>query len=98
MSRRIIGVVLVLALVALLPACKKLPAMEANAPGAAQTEARPSPDQVPAAWGALVGVSSVSEYPDLVQLWFQDDQKNVRMVVYRLSTHQLVHAKLIRRG
>ncbi len=96
MSRRVVGVVLVLALVALLPACKRLPVSPSSQP--VPTEALVQSDQIPAAWGNLIGVSSVAAYPDLVQLWFQDEQKNVRVVVFQLSTSQLLNARLIRRG
>lgn len=97
MSRRTFGVLLVLALVLLLPACK-LPERSISQAGAAPNEALVAADKIPAAWGNLVAVSSVAEYPDLVQMWFQDDQKNVRMVVFQVPTGQLVNAKLLRRS
>ena len=95
MSRRVIGVLLILALVALMPACQKL----SNAPttGVAKEVLR-TPASIPPEWGRLVGVSSTALYPDLVQLWFQDDSLNVRMVVFSVQTGQLLNANLIPRG
>jgi len=35
---------------------------------------------IPAEYGALVDVTAMDEYPNWVQLWFQDDQGVIRMV------------------
>jgi hypothetical protein len=53
---------------------------------------------VPAAWGDLVAVSSIGDYPDLVQLYFQDEQKTVRQVVMRVKTGELLNTFVIRRN
>ncbi len=95
MSRRIVGVLLILALVALMPACQKLPT--APKAGVAKEVLR-TPASIPPEWGRLVGVSSAPQYPDLVQLWFQDDSLNVRMVVFSVATGELWNASLIPRG
>ena len=35
--------------------------------------------------------------PDLVQLWFQDSNGNLRMAVFNVETNQLLHTTQIRR-
>jgi len=95
MPRRMIGVLLILALVALLPACQKL-SPSPRTPIA--KEVLRTPTAIPGEWGRLVGVSSAPLYPDLVQLWFQDDSLNVRMVVFSVQTGELVNASLVPRS
>lgn len=95
MSHRILAVLLTLTLVALMPACQKLPATPKA--GVAKEVLR-TPASIPPEWGRLVGVSSAPQYPGLVQLWFQDDSLNVRMVVFSVQTGELLNASLIPRG
>lgn len=55
-------------------------------------------DSIPSKWGNLISVSSVPEYPTTVQLWFQDENGNVRMVPYSINRNQLIsHFRLIHR-
>jgi len=81
-------------LVTLLPACRKMPERSTVLP----VETLTSPTMVPAAWGDLVAVSSIGDYPDLVQLYFQDEQKVVRQVVMRVKTGELLTTFVIRRN
>lgn len=90
-------VVVVCLATAALPGCRPLGPPEVKTRAAA-VETLPSGDAVPAAWGRLAGVSSVAQYPDLVQLWFEDDAGTVRVVVYRASTGELINARRIARG
>jgi len=84
------GKVAVLVLLALTAgACAELPGGtpdEATAIPAVETGSIRS---VPAVWGDLMAVSSSSEFPNLFQLWFQDETGNVRMVVYDTQTRTL---------
>lgn len=97
MSRQALGLVLVLALAVTVVACEKLPG---PASGSTQlpVETLTRPDAIPAAWGNLVGVSAVGQYPDLVQLWFQDEQKVIRIAVMRATTMEVLNARIIRRN
>jgi len=45
-------------------------------------------DSIPADWGDMIGVSSVPEYKTWVQLWFQDEEGNVRMVPYAIDSNR----------
>jgi hypothetical protein len=42
------------------------------------------PDAIPASWGKLVAVSSVTSAEDWVQLWFQDEGGTIRMTRYNV--------------
>ena len=99
MSRQAMGLVLVLALAVTAFACEKLPARGSPRPQL-PVEALTRPDAVPAAWGNLVGVTTVGQYPSYVQLWFQDDQKVIRVVTLRATntTVDILGARLIRRN
>ena len=98
MSRRHrVAGILVLVIGALLTAsCAKMSAPTAT-PGGIPTEVLTARDTVPLEWGSLVSVSSVAEYPDLVQLWFEDREGTIRYVVMSLRTHELRNAHVIRR-
>lgn len=88
---------LVLLVVALLAAsCAKISAPTA-APGGIPGETLVSRSTVPAGWGSLVSVSSVPEYPELAQLWFQATDGTVRYAVVSLRTHEILNAHVIRR-
>lgn len=55
-------------------------------------------DSIPSKWGNLISVSSVPEYTTYVQLWFQDEDGNVRMVPYSIKRNQMIsHFRLIHR-
>jgi CelD/BcsL family acetyltransferase involved in cellulose biosynthesis len=96
MRAAVIAVVVCLATAAL-PGCRPLGPPEVKTRAAA-VEALPSGDAIPAAWGRLAGVSSVAQYPDLIQLWFEDDAGVVRVAVYRATTGELINARRIARG
>jgi hypothetical protein len=85
---------LVLLLIALVPACRKMPERTAVLP----TETLTDPTMVPAAWGDLEAVSSVADHPDLVQLYFQDEQGTIRRVVMRVQTGELLNVFVIKRN
>lgn len=92
-----VTVVLVCAAMAALPGCRPLGPPEVKSRAAAE-ETLPSGDVVPASWGRLAGVSSAGQYPDLVQLWFEDNDGVVRLAVYRVTTGELITARRIARG
>jgi hypothetical protein len=55
-------------------------------------------NSIPAKWGKLVSVSSVPDIEKWVQLWFQDDEGNIRVVPYNVSDNYLsIQARMIRR-
>ena len=97
MRRTIVGVVVCAALIVALPGCRKLDRAEVKTRATVE-EVLPSGDMIPASWGRLAGVSSAANYPELVQLWFEDDAGVVRLAVYRLTTGELINARRITRG
>ncbi len=59
----------------------------------------PQADSIPSAWGKLISVSSVTNVPNWAQLWFVDDEGNIRMVPYNVRDNRLAtEARLIRRS
>jgi hypothetical protein len=84
-------------IVVALSGCRRLGPPEARAK-VAVTETLPSGDVVPTEWGRLVSVSSIADYTDLVQLWFEDGGGAIRIVVFRVSTGELLSARRISRG
>ncbi|HEX6850247.1 MAG TPA: hypothetical protein VF139_02485 [Candidatus Polarisedimenticolaceae bacterium] len=97
MRRTVVGAFVCLALIVALPGCRRLGAPDVRTRAAA-AETLPSGDVVPASWGRLAGVSSAGQYPDLVQLWFEDHDGVVRVAVYRATTGELINARRIVRG
>jgi hypothetical protein len=98
MSRRRKTILALLAVFVLVPSCTKISPPLPQTGTALADEALPAGGAIPQEWGTLVSVSTAAVYPSLVQLWFQDREGNVRMVVLDLTTHQFTNAKLIRRG
>jgi hypothetical protein len=96
MSRTATGLALVLALALTVTGCQKLSDPWSGG-GQLPAATLSRPDAIPSAWGDLVSVSAVSQYPDLLQLWFQDDQKVIRVVVMRPATMALLQARVIHR-
>ena len=93
-----IGVVILAGIVVALSGCRKLGPADVRFDVAAVGEALPSGNVIPASWGRLAGVSSIEHYPDLVQMWFEDGSGDVRVVVYRVRTGELLSARRIARG
>ncbi len=91
MLRRVTGILALSMLVLLLPSCAKLESSTPQAGGVA-VEKLERATSIPAEWGNLISVSSVSAFPDLLQLWFQDREGIVRMVVFDASKNLLLHA------
>ncbi len=96
MPRTTVWVLLLLAVVLLAPACTPI-SSSSSAPGGLPSEKLPAIDSIPADWGNLVAVTTTPAYPDLAQLWLQDREGKIRLVVFNLSTAELTQAKRIGR-
>jgi hypothetical protein len=94
---RLAGALVFVALALLVTSCAKISEPTA-VPGGIPEETLASRGTLPAAWGDLVSVSSVSEYPELVQLWFRGTDGTVRYAVVSLRTHEILNAHVIRRA
>jgi len=94
LSRRrkwIVIVVVILALLSLSWSCTKIRESEWGKPGKGNVafETLPATDSVPLNWGKLVSVSSSPNLPYAFQLWFQDEQGNLRMVLFDMHANIL---------
>ena len=79
-------------LVLLASSCTKLPEYVPAGKGDVAMETLSDKSSIPLKWGNLVSVtSSGGDAPDVFQLWFQDEQGNVRMVNYDIPTNSLFH-------
>jgi hypothetical protein len=94
MVRKTAGFFVLLALVLLSQACRKLPT---EGSGGIPVQTLQGSTTLSPEFGSLVSVSTSTTYPDLAQLWFQDKDGNVRIVNFSLPSRQLLNVMLIRR-
>jgi hypothetical protein len=62
--------------------CTKLDQVTTIGTGTLEMQELPSDGSIPLEYGNLISVSSLDQYPTMVQLWFQDEQGDLRMVQY----------------
>ena len=93
---RLAGALVLVTLVLLVASCARISEQTA-VPGGIPDEALASRGTLPAAWGDLVSVSSVPQYPELAQLWFRGADGTIRYAVVSLRTHEILNAHVIRR-
>ena len=81
---------LVVMVLAFLPlSCTKIPQFAAPGQGNVAMETLPAKDSIPLKWGNLVSVTTSPEMKYEFELWFQDEQGNLRMVAYNVITNNL---------
>jgi hypothetical protein len=74
-------------LVALGWSCAKYPSTTPEE-GDFATERMPSMESIPPGWGELISVSSCAKHGDWVQLWLQDEDGNLRLIGYNVTTNR----------
>ncbi len=94
---RLAGTLLLVVAALMVTSCARISTPKA-APGGIPVEELASRAVVPAAWGNLISVSSVPEYPELAQLWFQGTDGTVRYAVVSLRRHEILNAHVIHRA
>jgi len=67
--------------------CSKTPETEPVIQGSVKMEIAKCGDTIPAAWGVVISVSSVDQYPGWVQVWFQDGGGNLYMIPYHIESN-----------
>jgi len=87
MGRKTLVCGVMVILIAFLMSCAKLPDTGQKTEGNMKMELAEFGDTVPPAWGKLVSVSSASQFPMMVQLWFQDNEGNVYMIPYDVDSN-----------
>jgi hypothetical protein len=80
---------IVMVLVLLPLSCTKLPQWETARQGNVAVETLPTRDSIPLKWGNLVSATTSPDVPFTFQLWFQDEQGNLRMVLYDIRSNDL---------
>ncbi len=88
MGRQILVCAVLVVFTVCMGSCAKLPdTTEQNDEGFMKMELAEVSDTIPASWGKLISVSSASQFPMMVQLWFQDNDGNIYMIPYNINTN-----------
>jgi hypothetical protein len=81
---------LVVMVLVLLPlSCVKMPQWAGPGQGNVAMETLPTKDSIPLKWGNLVSATASPDVRYGFELWFQDEQGNLRMVIYSILTNSL---------
>ncbi|MBW1674074.1 MAG: hypothetical protein JRJ45_10610 [Deltaproteobacteria bacterium] len=76
---------LCLLIVVLLPlSCTRLDQLTTVGASSLAGEKLPGDGSIPVGYGNLISVSSLDQHPHMVQLWFQNEDGELRMVRYSL--------------
>ena len=81
---------LVMLLVLLPLSCTKIGEEAPTGQGNVAIETLPVKNSIPLEWGNLVSVTVTPEAGAFFQLWFQDEQGNLRVVLYHARTNSLM--------
>jgi hypothetical protein len=92
-----VPVLLVLAgLILLFSSCTKISEEPTEGdPEAIAIENISQANAVPSNWGKLISVSHRPDFENVFQLWFQDEDGNIRMAVYNMRKNRLLQSALI---
>ena len=85
-----IGIFFIAVVLILLPlSCAKIEKPPVPVTGQLTKEKLPDTNTIPLKWGRLISVTRVGNGSRRVQLWFQDEDGNVREVLYYFERHHL---------
>lgn len=84
----------VIVLLLLSSACTRLPGPAPLEEGDITIERLAESNSIPATWGNLVSVSHRPDFEHIFQLWFQDDDGNIRMIPYNMNSSRLLQNAL----
>ena len=87
---RSIGLLAVAALIAALCACAPIPGSEVDEADSLPVLQLPDTRTIPAEWGSLASVSNSSKYPDVFQLWFENESGEIHLVVFDNKSRTLL--------
>jgi len=87
MLRKMMFLIVMMLLTAYLMSCAKLPESQIKIEGNVKMEIAKLGDSIPMTWGSMISVSSVSQFPGWVQVWFQDNNGNVYMIPYHVESN-----------
>ena len=96
MLRRAGMCLLVMAMVLFAMSCTKVPDLATQREGGLAIEKLEDVTAIPSKLGKLISVSKRPDVAHVFQLWFQDEDGNVSMVVYNKNSNRLLpNARLI---
>ena len=87
MDRAALICAVVVGVAVLLMSCAKLSESPQSIEGGLKMETAECDGSIPTAWGDMVSVSSVSQYPGWVQVWFQDKDGTIYMIPYQVDSN-----------
>ena len=90
MSKRAGACFVVMALVLLFMSCTRIDAGKRPEEGGIASEKLEDVTSIPSKWGKLISVSHRPDFENVFQLWFQDEDGNLSMVVYNMNTNRLI--------
>ncbi|MBD3867560.1 MAG: hypothetical protein IFK94_05495 [Acidobacteria bacterium] len=80
----------VVALMAALAGCAPLPGSNLDETDSLLVLQLPDTRTIPAEWGSLAAVSNSSKFPDVFQLWFENEAGEIYLVVFDNKTRSLL--------
>jgi hypothetical protein len=89
--KRVVMVLIVALLLALIAACAPISTSEDESTSLPWVEL-PDTRTIPSEWGSLVAVSNSSKFPDVFQLWFENEVGEIHLVVFDNSSRSLVNS------
>ena len=85
-----VGILLILVCLVFLPlSCARI-SEEPSEGEAIAIEKLSHSNAIPSNWGKLISVSHRPDFRNVFQLWFQDEEGNLRMAVYNMKTNRLL--------
>jgi len=90
MKKKIVVCTIMMALVVVmlsLGSCKKLSDTQLGAEGTLKMDIAQLGDDIPLAWGKVISVSSINQFPGWVQVWFQDKDGTIYMIPYHIESN-----------
>ncbi len=77
-------------LLAVLGSCAPLPGSDVDESAALPMIQLEDGHTIPAEWGSLAAVSNSSKFPDVFQLWFENEAGEIHLVVFDNKSRSLV--------
>ncbi len=88
--KHVVMFLMVALLLAVLSACAPIPGSAVEDSQRLQVVQLPDTRTIPAEWGSLAAVSNSSKFPDVFQLWFENEAGEIYLVVFDNKSRTLL--------
>ena len=92
--RKIFLILIIFSVFLVVWSCQKV-AQEADEMGKLERVKLSAVDAVPLEFGKLINVTSLSEYPRIMQMWFEDSAGTIRVVRVSMQLNKIYEEALI---